>query len=98
MSDLISRQAAIEALIDAGIVNYDATGDGNGMIHAINVIKGLPSAEPEIIQCRDCKYWAADDDDDERAMYCEQEILPTILARTGDGYCSFAERKENDTE
>ena len=47
MSELISRQEAIEALIDAGIVNYEATGDGNGMIHAINVIKGLPSVEPK---------------------------------------------------
>lgn len=45
--DLISRQAAIDALCEAGLINYQATGDGNGMIHAINVIKGLPSAQPE---------------------------------------------------
>ena len=41
--DLISRQAAIDALCEAGLINYQATGDGNGMIHAVNVVKGLPS-------------------------------------------------------
>ena len=46
-SDTISRQAAIDALGEAGIINYNATGNCNGMIHAINVIKGLPPAEPE---------------------------------------------------
>ena len=45
-----------------------------------------------IIRCRDCKYWTADDE--ERTMYCGEEILPTVLACTGNGYCSFAERKE----
>lgn len=51
VEDCISRQAAIDALRDAGIINYSATGDGYGMIQAINVIKGLPSAQPEIIVC-----------------------------------------------
>ena len=45
-SDTISRQAAIDAPSEAGLINYAATGDGNGMIQAVNVIKGLPSAEP----------------------------------------------------
>ena len=48
--DLISRQAAIDALSKAGLINYAATGDGNGMIQAVNVIKGLPPAqEPTLI-------------------------------------------------
>lgn len=46
-SDTISRQAAIDALSEAGLINYTATGDGNGMIQAVNVIKGLPPAQPE---------------------------------------------------
>ena len=47
--DTISRQAAIDALSEAGLINYAAAGDGNGMIQAVNVIKGLPSAQPETI-------------------------------------------------
>lgn len=47
MHDSISRQAAIDALSKAGLINYAATGDGNGMIQAVNVIKGLPSIQPK---------------------------------------------------
>ena len=47
MSDLISRDAAIEALCSGALINYNATGDNYGMVKAINVIKSLPSAEPE---------------------------------------------------
>ncbi len=50
MGDLISRQDAIAALFEAGLINYQATGDSNGMIHAVNVIKGLPSSQPVILQ------------------------------------------------
>lgn len=46
MDDLISRQAAIDALEDAGMTNYQATGDFYGIINALTVIKNLPTAEP----------------------------------------------------
>lgn len=45
-ADLISRQAAINALGNAGLINYAATGSSNGLIHAMNVIKALPAAPP----------------------------------------------------
>ena len=47
MSDLISRQWAINALGEGAMVNYQAAGHDNGLIKAIDVIKGLPSAQPE---------------------------------------------------
>lgn len=52
MRDPIERQEAIDALAKAGLVNYAATGDGNGMIHAVNVIKALPAAQPERMRGR----------------------------------------------
>lgn len=55
--DTIYRQAAIDALGNGALVNYQAAGHNNGLVKAIDVIKGLPSAEPEIIRCKDCKYW-----------------------------------------
>lgn len=45
MNDLIRRQAAIDALEDAGMTNYQATGDFYGIINALTVIKNLPTAE-----------------------------------------------------
>lgn len=47
MDDLISRQEAIEALGEGAMVNYQAAGHNNGLIKAIDVIKGLPSVQPE---------------------------------------------------
>lgn len=45
MDDLISRQAAIKALEDAGMTNYLATGDFYGIINALTVIKNMPTAD-----------------------------------------------------
>lgn len=58
MDDLISRQAAIDALGKGAMVNYQAAGHDNGLIKAIGVIKGLPAAQPEYHMdewCTDCK-------------------------------------------
>lgn len=50
--DLISRQKAIEALIDAlndvGVLDAE---DIN------TVFQMLPPIQPEIVKCKDCKYW-----------------------------------------
>ena len=51
MSDLINRQDAIDALSNGALINYQATGSNNGLVKAIDVIKGLPSAEPRWIPC-----------------------------------------------
>ena len=61
MSDLIDRQVAIDKLqkeINKGIPPFD---DVMGAIRcgvrlARNIIEDLPSAQPEIIRCKDCKY------------------------------------------
>ena len=45
MGDLISRQKAIDALV------FDYA------YAAADIIKKLPSAQPEVIRCKDCKYF-----------------------------------------
>ena len=45
MDDLIYRQAALDALGEGAMVNYQAAGHDNGLIKAIGVIKGLPAAQ-----------------------------------------------------
>ena len=47
MGELIDRQAAIDALMER---------DPNCGIDSAEVIKALPSAQPEIIRCKDCKH------------------------------------------
>ena len=56
MSELIDRQAAIDALND---LITGATGSCFEWIYkddALEAVKQLPSAEPKIIHCKDCKY------------------------------------------
>ena len=52
MSDLISRQAAIDAV---GSMLRRKFGIGGDLAEI--TLARLPSAQPEIIRCKDCKYW-----------------------------------------
>ncbi len=63
--DLISRQAAIEALEDAGMTNYRATGDFYGIINALTVIKNLPTSEKK-------GEWILQSDDYHEYYECDQ--------------------------
>ena len=51
MNDLISRQAAIDAVLDMNAEHRVSWVDA-----VIDVIDELPSAGPKIIRCRECKY------------------------------------------
>lgn len=83
MNDLIDRQAAIEALKDewAGVPVYYLCGEDIFEYSKFR-IESLPSAEPEIIRCKDCKY--ADE-----YYHCEYMTTWNI----GDSYCYLAKRK-----
>jgi molybdenum cofactor biosynthesis enzyme MoaA len=94
MSDLISRQMAIDAAMQD--VSDKRSHDFNaGATRAANRIKQLTSAEREIIQCKDCIYARMTIDGD-FAKYCLawQDSLMDSLYLPADFYCGFAERKE----
>ena len=87
MSDLISRADAIRI--------------ASGYCHPANIAKELaklPSAQPEIIRCKECKYyeiaWLKKDGTDNK------RYKPSIcvrgqygITRNPDWYCADAERK-----
>ena len=78
-SDCISRQVAINALMERFIrVPTNA-------IIAKDTIENLPSAQPEIIYCKDCCW-------NDGTCYCEfhyRDIKPT-------DYCSWSERRTDE--
>ena len=85
--DLISRQAAIDAIRAStskytGFMEMEMYTDDD----AVEAIEGVPSVEPEIVRCKDCKWWD-NEDDAERCThkYCSMWAKP-------DGYCSYGER------
>lgn len=80
MNDLISRADAIRI--------------ASGYCHSANIAKELaklPSAQPEIIRCKECEYWDVSwqHDDEPNYHYCP---LADGMRR-GDFYCADAERR-----
>jgi len=82
MNDLISRQAAID-VVDAV---WSVTGDKN-VAKVWDQIKDLPSAQPEIIYCGECKHMMPNGK-------CRQFADSTIRPSASD-FCSAGERKDN---
>ena len=92
-SDLISRQAAIDALRTherkASKKWFDNQLDiewNNAIDICCYDIEDLPSAQPEIVMCEDCKKYI-----DYR---CRDEHANLSDWRHEDDYCSYAERRE----
>ena len=91
MMDLIERQAAIEAVHKNYDTILDFKSDGHTVADSFeDIINALPSAQTEIIRCRDCKhYYFADNRIPQEQRYvCDLDgdrWKP-------DDYCSFAER------
>ena len=90
MDDLISRQAAIDAILK--IHDYGNSDRANALGLAECALTTLPSAQPEIIRCRNCKhyYFADNRIPQEQRFTCDLDGDRW----TADSYCSFAERRE----
>lgn len=62
MNDLISRQAAFDI-----VENIRDRMSVEGYWAIVERLKHLPSAQPEVIRCKDCRWW---DKYDEKHGYC----------------------------
>ena len=82
-ADAINRQQAINALEKDEEYNKDIPIRADGIRDAIITISTLPSAQPEVIRCRDCCHYPGEHAD------CPM----TGWHRNGDDFCSFAERR-----
>lgn len=96
MSDLINRQAAINEI--EGLPKYFDKTDTLCLDYAdvLAVLsEHLPSAEPEIIRCKDCKYMTEHYDTDGNVPYwtCSEWDSGTDY----DGFCHYAERRQDDS-
>lgn len=59
---------------------------------AVEAIEGLPSAQPEIIRCKDCRYYQ-DNNDGYPHINCKWDANETPDA---DDFCSGAERRTDE--
>ena len=97
-TDTISRQAAIDAVEEVDWYHIGKTGE---LIHGANsqeheplykakdiyaVLEKLPSAQPELTVCADCKHWICHD---RRCGIWNHGVKPL-------DYCSRAERRSDE--
>ena len=88
MDDLISRQAVIDAFRW-----YEDT-DFIKAKYVRQELESLPSAQPEIITCKDCKF--AHITYGGEVKYCDIWFPDESHYIDTDNYCSFAERREDE--
>ena len=95
MDDLISRQAAIEEI--ARWIGYI---DEDMVLRIQTGLKKVPSAQPEIIRCKDCKHYVIHTLFGRSQGWCERlcDEFDRALARgtEPDDFCSRAERRTED--
>ena len=86
MDDLISRADAIRIAEQGQVQGYE---------WQFKKLVALPSIEPSIIRCKDCKHAHLTYDDDVKQcdmVRDDDDILITVYY-SGDHYCGFAERR-----
>lgn len=67
---------------------YTEEGTEDGFIGVIEaLVNAMPSVQPEIIRCKECKYRDADD-------FCTGRGYPNALV-PDDGFCDKGERRED---
>ena len=89
MSDLISRQAAIDAYCElCGDIDLCKSIYFGIPCDYVKALEQLPSAQPEIIRCKDC----IDYHRYPNTRYCV--IMESTMPE--DGFCSYAERRTDD--
>lgn len=96
MSDLISRQAAIDALSTP-----------HGILYPIRTVEELPAVQPEITRCCKCVYWQqntirqnSNDAGWWNEALCEKHTIygnePHEAWVDADWFCADAERRTDD--
>ena len=99
MSDPIDRQAAITLPVmpkehrEYQTYNLDDAYE-QGWFDLQECIENLPSAQPEIIRCRDCKHWDETWTNDWSPDYHYCPMVDGI--HKGDFYCADAERRTDE--
>ena len=101
VGDTISRQAAIDALRDAE--NHAFNNFYKGLVKAHKIIADLPPAQPEIIRCKDCKYFELNHFEKVDGFPIPIIVAHEICMKWGegckssaDGWCFMAERRTDD--
>ena len=87
MKDLIERRAAINAADRADYTGLAVEDVKKVTDEVVKELKQLPSAQPEIIHCKDCKWHNGE------INQCNAQICASMC---GEDFCSKGERREDE--
>ena len=88
MEDTIYRQAAIDTMCAACWDWCD-----EGVCKRVSALQQLPSAQPEIVHCKDCRHYKAYDYTGYLACHL---VVGGTVRRDLDDFCSRAERRTEE--
>ena len=96
MNDLISRQAAIDALkaqadtMRTWVERYAE--QRRGILTAVNIVEDIKPADVvPVVRCRDCKHWQTDwNPSIPDRHYCA--VMDSMMK--ADDFCSYGKRRE----
>lgn len=89
MSDPIDRQAAIDAVMDE-FKRVPTTA-----IRAKARLESLPSAQPQLVRCKDCKLWPWRP---LKFMDRAVELTCCEFTRGPEGFCAWGERRQEEQD
>lgn len=89
MSDPIERQDAINVALKCSVIEVTPAHMLIDKTEMVTKLLALPSAQPEIIHCRDCR-WRNDQNGSTEWLPCRAIVTPS------DFYCGRAERRTDD--
>lgn len=91
-TDTISRHAAIDGVKTLHEVAWKNWHEPTLSVNVvIDMIKDLSSAQPEIIRCKDCKWWSNDD-----YRECSSPNYDDGYVTPAGFYCGYAERRTDE--
>lgn len=91
MSDPIERQDAINEALKCRVIEVTPAHMLIDKTEMVTKLLALPSAQPEIIHCRDCR-WRHDQNGSTAWLPCRAIVTPS------DFYCGRAERRTDETD
>ena len=107
MSNFIERQALLDKLREAE--NHAFNSFYKGLVKAHKIVADMPSAEPEIVKCKDCKHWKRQtnyagallsfgfcESEDMWASLCGETYEVAHIDTDDDHYCGYAERRVDE--
>ena len=96
MDNLINRQATLDKINERQRKLIYCFGFENDMVKIMDIAKSIvtamPSAQPEIIKCKECQCFEIDKNG-VNGFCTKHGICPDVY-----DYCSWAERKENGSD